>query len=73
MKVSALRDLLSLFNDDLEVLIQVDAEGNGYHKAEGAEMAYADLSFDYNIEDVRDFDEVGAEESWMHEVIVIYP
>lgn len=83
MKVKELKELLDKFDDELEVLIQKDEEGNGYCLVQGLDVGGVER-LSYNIEEVKvleltkDMKRKGfteedvAGEDWV-KVLVIYP
>lgn len=49
MNVKELREVLADYPDDMEVIVQADAEGNGYSPLAGTEEAWYDAEVDEDI------------------------
>ena len=84
MKVSTLMLLLSTFDPDADVILQKDAEGNGYTDCHGAKPAIVHRKYGRLIEEVYDpewtAEDAGLDEDEWHEIlethkrsVVIFP
>jgi hypothetical protein len=57
LNVRELVEELLLLDGELEIITQIDEEGNGYTFTNGVEMVYADIDpGSYYIDSVRSFD-----------------
>lgn len=75
LTVKELRELLEGLDDDLPVILQQDAEGNGYRLGYGGEQAYYQEKSSWHGE-VMEYDELTAWELTADDVVpcfVIHP
>lgn len=61
-------------NGNIDVILQRDAEGNGYESVRGSTLVYQTHDADYVIDSVEEaYTHLGFEESEIRPVIVVYP
>lgn len=73
MKVSELRKRLSTFDDDLEIIVATDEEGNSFNPLHDVEVSQSYTDKWGSIEPVHPDDEASYNEGDLQPCVVIWP
>ncbi len=73
MKVKELIEQLKMVNQEAEVILAKDSEGNQFSKLENFDECWANMAIAYDVEMLYEHEKIDKNEAYLNEAVVLWP